>query len=430
MAEALIVKLADQPASGVWNEKSNLSFDGNTATIHLAKFLNTEQIQSASRQLLSLGFQAFELEGDIWDLENQFAFAQGVFSPKFVPEVKYRAMSDEDDKELKALIKTSYWTRTQVNRTPEDMSPQVLAQDAADFVASFAPDNVSFRMVTGEELEQEGLVGIHGVGRGSVRPPVLLELDFQPDGWGDAAPFAALVGKGITFDSGGYSLKASESMLHMKADMGGAATVAGALALAISRGLNKRVKLYLCCAENLVSGHAYKLGDILTYKNGVSVEILNTDAEGRLVLADGLILASETGAELIIDAATLTGAAVTALGDHYNAVFSFDKQLTQDILTHSEQESEHHWPLPLEPFHATSTPSHYADTANSRPVKGGGPAGASNAAGFLSRFVSKGRHWAHLDLAACSNGSETGYLSAGGTGKGIRTIARTLLERS
>ncbi|NVJ50985.1 MAG: aminopeptidase PepB, partial [Gammaproteobacteria bacterium] len=152
------------------------------------------------------------------------------------------------------------------------------------------------------------------------------------------------------------------------------------------------------------------------------------DAEGRLVLADGLILASESGAELIIDAATLTGAAVTAVGEHYNAIFSFDETLSAEVMQYSKQEQEKHWPLPLEPFHATLTPSNYADTANSRPVKGGGPGGASNAAGFLSRFVAKGRRWVHFDLAACYNAADTGTLSAGGTGKGIRTIARILLE--
>ena len=132
----------------------------------------------------------------------------------------------------------------------------------------------------------------------------MLELDFNPGKDPKAPVAAALVGKGITFDSGGYSMKTSQGMLTMKHDMGGAAIVTGALALAILRGLDKRVKLILCCAENLVSGHAYKLGDILTYKNGTTVEVVNTDAEGRLILADGLQLAGESGAPLIIDAAT------------------------------------------------------------------------------------------------------------------------------
>jgi PepB aminopeptidase len=428
MSNRLTVTLSTDPASGIWNPKANLSFGVECATLHILPYTRLEQIRSGARQLLSMGFEAFKLEGEHWDLEAQFAFAQGVFSPKAIPEVTWCPMSESEDRQLQALVECSYWTRTLVNRTPEDLSPLALAQDTADFISSLAPAEVSFRIVSGDELLEEGLVGIHSVGRGSDRPPVLLELDYQPKDWGDAAPAVALVGKGITFDSGGYSLKASESMLHMKGDMGGAATVAGALALAIQRGLNKRVKLYLCCAENLVSGRAYKLGDILTYRNGVTVEIVNTDAEGRLVLADGLIMASESGAELIVDAATLTGAAVTAVGEHYNAVFGFDKPLVQQVLQWAELENEPHWPLPLEPFHVAATPSAYADTANSRPVKGGGPGGASNAAGFLSRFVSQGRRWVHLDLAACMLSSESGGLAAGGTGKGIRTIARLIQE--
>ncbi len=428
MSNAISVFISQTAPTPPWSDKTSLTINNNQASIHLLPEVETMQIQSSIRQLMGLGFTEFKLEGEGWNFERQFAVSQAAFRPKNPATVAYAALEGEQNQKLENLVRCAYWTRTQVNHTPEDLAPLVLAQDAAQFVASFAPENVSYSIVSGEELLDQGLVGIHGVGRGSDRPPALLELDFTPDGWGDAAPIAALVGKGITFDSGGYSLKASESMLHMKTDMGGAATVAGALAYAISQGLNKRVKLYLCCAENLVSGKAYKLGDILKYKNGVSVEIVNTDAEGRLVLADGLILASESGAELIVDAATLTGAAVAAVGDQYNAVFSFDKTLVSEFLNFSSQENEMHWPLPLDPFHVTLTPSAYADTANSRPVKGGGAGGASNAAGFLSRFVAKGRRWLHLDLAACSNNSDTATLSAGGTGKGIRSIARTLLE--
>jgi PepB aminopeptidase len=196
-------------------------------------------------------------------------------------------------------------------------------------------------------------------------------------------------------------------------------------------GLSTRVRLFLCCAENLISGHAYKLGDILTYRNGFSVEVVNTDAEGRLVLADGLILAGETGAPLILDAATLTGAAHTALGNDYNAVFALDNKLRQRVLSYSEKEKEWHWPLPLELWHRAHCPSDYADTANSRPVPGGGPGGASNAAAFLSRFVPReGRGWIHLDLAAAFRAEADELWAAGATAMGIRTIARTLLEET
>jgi len=278
-------------------------------------------------------------------------------------------------------------------------------------------------------LAELGYVGIHGVGRGSDRAPALLTLDFNPSGDANANVDIALVGKGITFDSGGYSLKASISMFDMKIDMGGAATVTAALGLAMLNGLNKRVKLILCCAENLVSGHAYKLGDILTYRNGVSVEIANTDAEGRIVLADGLIDACASGAKLIVDAATLTGAAMVAVGSRFNALFSMDEALMQRYLGYAKQENELHWPLPLEPWHADECPSTFADTMNSRPVKGGGTGGASNAAGFLSRFVTSDKQsWLHIDLAGVYLDSSNKYAAAGATGLGIKTLSRALLE--
>jgi PepB aminopeptidase len=272
-------------------------------------------------------------------------------------------------------------------------------------------------------------MGIYHVGRGSTRPPVLIEIDYNPTGDINAPISACLVGKGITFDSGGYSIKSSEGMLSMKCDMGGAATVTGALGLAMLRGLKKRVKLFLCCAENLISGHAYKLGDVITYKNGTTVEVVNTDAEGRLVLADGLMAATETGSKLIIDAATLTGAAMVALGEEYNALFALDKALQQRVLGYSIQEFEPSWCLPLEKWRQYKCPSAFANTANSKSQKGGGGGGASNAAGFLSRFVNEeGTGWLHIDLAAAYNASGSVTMPVGATAQGVRTIARALLE--
>jgi PepB aminopeptidase len=217
-------------------------------------------------------------------------------------------------------------------------------------------------------------------------------------------------------------------MLAMKCDMGGAATVTAALGLAMKAGLNKRVKLFLCCAENLVSGNAFKLGDVLTYKNGTTVEIVNTDAEGRLVLADGLQAASETGAGLIIDAATLTGAAVMAVGSNYNAIFSPQKATLQLAQQCAEAVSENVWPLPLDAWHKDMCPSAYADTANSRPVKGGGAGGASNAAGFLWRFVSPKANWLHVDLAGAFESSASALWAAGATTHGVLTIAELLKD--
>lgn len=203
--------------------------------------------------------------------------------------------------------------------------------------------------------------------------------------------------------------------------------VTGALALAISRGLDKRVKLILCCAENLVSGHAFKLGDILTYKNGISVEIQNTDAEGRLVLADGLLAASESGAAHILDAATLTGAAKTALGRDYNAVFALDEAEQVRALAAARAEHEKAWPLPLESWHAGQLTSAFADLGNVASAEG--TAGATTAAAFLSRFVrDEGKGWVHLDLAASYQKSGNDLWATGAKGHGLRTIARWLQE--
>jgi len=163
-----------------------------------------------------------------------------------------------------------------VNGTADDIYPESLAEKAAEFIQSLAPEHVSYQIIKGDALLEQQWIGIHAVGRGSERPPVLLELDYNPTGDENAPVSAALVGKGITFDSGGYSIKSSEGMLGMKCDMGGAATVTAGVALAINRGIEKRMKLFLCCAENLISDHAYKLGDILTYKNGRTVDIVNT----------------------------------------------------------------------------------------------------------------------------------------------------------
>ncbi|EMV9345930.1 aminopeptidase PepB, partial [Vibrio alginolyticus] len=253
--------------------------------------------------------------------------------------------------------------------------------------------------------------------------------DYNPTGDENAPVFACLVGKGITFDSGGYSLKPSTFMSAMKADMGGSGTITGGLGLAILRGLNKRVKLILCCAENMVSGRALKLGDIITYKNGKTVEIMNTDAEGRLVLADGLIYASEQKPELIIDCATLTGAAKNALGNDYHALMSFDDELSHQALTAASQEKEGLWPLPLADFHREMLPSNFADLSNIS--SGDYSPGASTAAAFLSYFVEDYKKgWLHFDCAGTYRKAASDKWAAGATGMGVRTLARFLNEQA
>ncbi|WAG14076.1 aminopeptidase PepB [Aeromonas hydrophila] len=421
------VWLSREFAAPEWGEGALLSHRADGMVIHLVTASPLLDIQQAARRLCSQGIQQVVLAGH-WEREQQWAFAQGLQTPKVEVELQWATSSEEDREELEARWLCGRWVREMTNATPEQLGPLELAVEAAAFITELAPDRISHRILKGEALQQAGWVGLYQVGRGSEREPVMLELDFNPSKDPKAPVAAALVGKGITFDSGGYSMKTSQGMLTMKHDMGGAAIVTGALALAILRGLDKRVKLILCCAENLVSGHAYKLGDILTYKNGTTVEIVNTDAEGRLVLADGLQLAGDSGAPLVIDAATLTGAAVMALGGRYNALFGLDKGLVSRAMGYADAEQEPAWPLPLEPWHRQQCPSHYADTANSRPVSGGGPGGASNAAGFLSRFVAnEGQGWLHVDLAACFSENGDNLWAPGANTLGMRTIAHTLL---
>lgn len=428
MSTTLQVSLSSQSAPAPWGENSTLTNTESGYVIHATssdKFTQLATVQSTARKIQGLGVAHVSLAG-AWDEESQWAFYQGFVTAEHNQIV---AWADGDNTELDNRKMAFDWTRKATNLPPQDMYPESLANSAIEFLTALAPEHVSHQIITGDALLEDGWIGTHSVGRASSRPPVMLILDYNPTGNPDAPVDTALIGKGITFDSGGYSIKASEGMLAMKCDMGGAATVTGALGLAIVRGLNKRIKLILCCAENLIAGNAYKLGDVLTYKNGTTVEIVNTDAEGRVVLADGLLLAGELGAKNIIDAATLTGAAMMAVGQDYNAMFGLDKTMVKRGLDAAEQENEGAWPLPLERFHQNNCPSAYADTANSRPQKGGGMGGASNAAGFLSRFApNDGANWLHIDLAAAFHNNNTGMFAAGATATGVRTIARLLAE--
>ncbi|MEM6191423.1 aminopeptidase PepB [Shewanella scandinavica] len=423
VTELMKVQLTKEAPAAHWG-KADVTYTADGAQIHLAGGDELRQIQMAARKLRSQGISCVVLAGQLWDLNSQWVFAQGFATAKSGYQIHW--CGDEAvQAELQRRLDVATFARQLINDTPENLSPVKLAQQAAKWLAEVGGDMVSYRIIEGEALLEEQWIGIHAVGRGSERPPAMLELDFNPLG-ADAPVSVALVGKGITFDSGGYSIKASEGMLGMKCDMGGAATVTAALGLAIKSGLNKRVKLFLCCAENLISGRAYKLGDILTYKNGVTVEVVNTDAEGRLVLADGLQAASATGAPFIIDAATLTGAAVMAVGSNYNAIFSPQTDVLQLAQQKATSVAERVWPLPLDPWHKEMCPSAYADTANSRAMKGGGAGGASNAAGFLWRFVSPEAKWLHVDLAGAFEDSASAMWGAGATTHGVLTISELI----
>lgn len=428
------ITLSNTPASEKWGIKAILSANENGMMIHLNEKSASEAfitIQQAARKIKNQGILSVTLAGEGWDLEQCWAFHQGYVSVKNAGSVQYPNLG-EAQAEFDACLECTTFTRTIINKPSDQLTPVQLAEQAAEFVTQQAVKKglnsaISAEIISGEDLKKQGYSGIWTVGKGSENPPAFLALDFNPTGKADAPVLACLVGKGITFDTGGYSLKPSDSMSTMRTDMGGAAMLTGALGLAIAQGLQKRVKLYLCCAENMVSHNAFKLGDIITYRNGVTAEVLNTDAEGRLVLADGLIEASKQNAQLILDAATLTGAAKVAVGNDYHSVLSMDENWISALFTASKNQNEPFWRLPFEPFHRSQISSNFADIANIGSVPVG--AGASTACAFLSYFVENyQQNWLHIDASATFRKTASDLWAAGATGLGVRTVANLLLS--
>ncbi|SFU56997.1 aminopeptidase PepB [Xenorhabdus koppenhoeferi] len=423
------ITLSYEPANACWGEKALISSSEQGITIHLEGNGKLGAVQCAGRKVDGQGIRNVALAGEGWDLEKSWSFWSGFRSPKGLRTIEWPQLPVMEKQELERRIKFVDWVRDTVNLPAEDLGPEQLAKCAIDLLSGVAGDAVSYRIIKGNDLREQGYMGVHTVGRGSFRDPVFLTLDFNPTKDATAPVFACLVGKGITFDSGGYSIKPSNFMDSMKSDMGGAATLTGALALAISRGLTHRVKLFLCIADNMVSSNAFKLGDIINYRNGKTVEVMNTDAEGRLVLADGLIDASAEEAPLIIDAATLTGAAKTAVGNDYHSVLSFDDQLVSELLAAADSENELFWRLPLAEFHRSQLPSNFAELNNI--ASPSHSAGASTAAAFLSHFVENYKKgWVHIDCSATYRKSAVEQWAAGATGYGVRTIANLLLAKA
>ncbi|MCL3836703.1 leucyl aminopeptidase [Aeromicrobium duanguangcaii] len=306
--------------------------------------------------------------------------------------------------------------RDWVNTPPGDLRPPAFA----DAIKAAAPAGVRVTIWDEKRLAKENCGGILGVGAGSDAPPRLVRLTYNPEG---ATKHLALVGKGITFDSGGLSLKPGASMMTMKCDMGGAAAIVAATNAIARLGLPIRVTAYACIAENLPSGTATRPGDVLRMRSGATVEVHNTDAEGRLVLADGLALAVESEPDHVIDVATLTGAAMVALGLRTTAVLGNDDDLQERVLAAADLAGEPMWRLPItEEIGAAVTTSAIADLRQHNPKPYGG---TLFAAAFLRAFVGEAS-WAHLDIAGpgYNDGGAYDYTPGGGTGAGVRTLVR------
>jgi leucyl aminopeptidase len=304
--------------------------------------------------------------------------------------------------------------RDLVNTPAADLTPAMFA-DIAVSVAATA--GLAVDVIDEKQAKKLGLGGLLGVGKGSDNPPRLVKLVYEPAG--RARGHLALVGKGITFDSGGLSIKPVDGMMTMKIDMSGAAAVLAALSVLPAFAPAVRVTGYLCLAENMVSARAIRPGDVLTIKNGRTVEVLNTDAEGRLVLADGLSLAAADEPDAIVDVATLTGACVMALGPRITGLMGNHDGFVDQVRAAADRAGEWVWPLPLPREYRKDLESEVADLRN---VASGRMGGALHAGLFLQEFVA-GRPWAHLDIAGPARAeSDDGYTPKGATGVATRTL--------
>ncbi|MCY3644025.1 MAG: leucyl aminopeptidase [Acidimicrobiaceae bacterium] len=273
------------------------------------------------------------------------------------------------------------------------------------------------RVWTREDIEAERLGGLLGVNRGSSLPPRFVELTYEPEG--DPVATLAYVGKGITFDAGGLSIKTAQGMMAMKMDMCGAAAIIGAMSVLPVVDAPVRVKGYLPMTDNMLGGDATRPGDVLTTRSGKTIEVLNTDAEGRLILADALALACEDEPDAIVDLATLTGACMVALGPSIAGLMGNDEAFIDQVRVAADRAGERVWPLPLPADYAKQIESNVADIKNI----GGNHGGALTAGLILKEFVDDATPWAHLDIAGPARAeSDDAEITKGGTGFGVRTL--------
>jgi leucyl aminopeptidase len=320
-----------------------------------------------------------------------------------------------------ALTEEINRARDLVNTPPNDLTPEAFAAVAS---AAGKEHGIKVQVLDEKALAKGGFGGILGVGQGSQNPPRLVKLSYTHS---KGAKTLALVGKGITYDSGGISLKPAGHNETMKCDMSGAAAVFAAVVAAARLGLAVNVTGWLALAENMPSGSATRPGDVLRMYSGKTVEVLNTDAEGRLVLADALTRASEENPDAIVDVATLTGAMVLALGNRTFGIMANDDAFRTSIHEIAEEVGEASWPMPLPSELRKGMDSPTADIANMGERMGGGLVAGL----FLKEFVGEGITWAHLDIAgpAFHEGAPFGYTPKGGTGSSIRTLVK-LAERT
>nr|WP_235036558.1 leucyl aminopeptidase [Actinomadura sp. K4S16] len=348
---------------------------------------------------------------------DSFRTGDGHKSP--VEEIRLLAPASEEAAvgRARTLAASVKLVRDLVNTPPSHLSPEDFAGEAERVAGE---TGLAIEVLDEKALVEGGYGGITGVGQGSVNPPRLVRLAYTHP---EASRTLALVGKGITFDSGGLSLKPSEAMDWMKSDMGGAAAVLGALAAIAELRPAVNVVGYLAIAENMPSGTAQRPSDVLRIYGGKTVEVLNTDAEGRLVMADALVRAGEDSPDLIVDVATLTGAQLVALGTRTAGVMANDDDVREKVVAAAERAGEAAWGMPLPAELRKGLDSAVADIANISGERWGGMLVAGT---FLKEFVPDGVKWAHLDIAgpAFHKGEPYGYTPKGGTGAAARTLVQ------
>jgi leucyl aminopeptidase len=354
-------------------------------------------------------------------LEDAYALAEGLLlgayrfdrhrSEKEEKALTLRILGAEEVLErARKVAEGVYLARDLVNEPPNLLTPEALAERALELGAL----GVKVEVLDEEAIASLGMGAFLAVAQGSANPPRFIRLRYAPPG---ARARLDLVGKGLTFDSGGYSLKPTESMTTMKGDMAGAAAVLGAMKSAALLGLPVEIRGYIAACENMISGRAYRVGDVLKTLSGKTVEVMNTDAEGRLTLADALFYAEREGAERILELSTLTGAAVVALGEEVAALFATEPAWGSLVQEAAHRAGEKVWPMPLEKAYREKLKSPVADLKNVGDRNGG----AITAALFLSEFVRV--PLAHLDIAGPAFAKKGHALGPeGGTGFGVRTI--------
>lgn len=386
--------------------------------------------EATGRPALTLGLAAAALEPGHYRLAGNFgdptlaalAFRLGAYRfdryRKARDPVSLDAVEGADAAEVARLADAAYLARDLINTPANDLGPDAFEKEIRAFCKRHKLD---IKVIAGDDLLKQNFPMIHAVGRAAAEAPRLVEFN-----WGKAKdPRITLVGKGVTFDTGGLDIKPSAGMLLMKKDMGGAANVLGLAHAIIDAGLRVRLRVLIPIVENAISGPAFRPGDVLRARNGSTVEIGNTDAEGRLILGDALALADEEAPDLIVDMATLTGAARSALGPDLPPLYATDDVLARDIIAAGATSDDPLWQMPLWAAYDTMISSKIADVNN---AGASAFAGSITAALFLKRFVKQAKAWAHLDIYGWAPEAKPGR-PFGGTDQGIRAVYGYLKQR-